>query len=44
MKTKKCMACENPKGGWAGLSQWHNESCTRTGAVGAMKKGKKMRF
>tara|TARA_R100000773_G_scaffold21702_1_gene19287 strand:+ start:399 stop:569 length:171 start_codon:yes stop_codon:yes gene_type:complete len=43
-KRKVCYACENPLGGWAGLSQWHNEYCKRPNAKGPMKKGKSMRF
>ena len=43
-KRKVCYACENPIGGWAGLSQWHNEYCKRPSAKGPMKKGKSMRF
>ena len=43
-KRKSCYACENPIGGWAGLSQWHNEYCKRSTARGPMRKGKSMRF
>tara|TARA_R100000742_G_C4252258_1_gene70460 strand:+ start:455 stop:634 length:180 start_codon:yes stop_codon:yes gene_type:complete len=43
-KRKVCHACKNPIGGWAGLSQWHNEYCKRSTARGPMRKGKSMRF
>tara|TARA_R100001463_G_scaffold77598_1_gene131727 strand:- start:45 stop:230 length:186 start_codon:yes stop_codon:yes gene_type:complete len=43
-KRKVCYACENPLGGWAGLSQWHNEYCKRPNAKGPMKKGKPVMF
>tara|TARA_Y100000004_G_scaffold191220_1_gene249613 strand:+ start:263 stop:427 length:165 start_codon:yes stop_codon:yes gene_type:complete len=41
---KVCYACENPLGGWAGLSQWHNEYCKRPTAKGPMQKRKSIRF
>ncbi len=43
-KRKVCYACENPLGGWAGLSQWHNEYCKRPTAKGPMQKRKSIRF